>query len=382
MSIFNRVCAIKNLLMIQKLFGIGTARADKFYRQLSNLNLLDAPDMRKCTSKITIPDSIKSDFETLDYAFAEKVIKLCADNKIEIIIIEDKKYPERLRNIPVPPLVLFIKGELPDVDTLPLINIVGPRKVSHFGAKAAYSLALRLTKSGMIVVSGAALGCDSYAHKGALRVGGKTIAVLGCGLLSDYLPKNRKLRKIISENGCLISEYPPKTDASKYTFPVRNRIMSGLSLGTVVIEAGEKSGALITARHANEQGRDVFVIPGNPTYANYKGSNKLLRDGAKPLLDASDIFNEYIFEYAGYIDIEKAFEKTEVEKKSKKIIKKSTISLSNEAKIVYNYLDKQIFTADELLATGISYDDILSALTELEFEHLIEALPGGNYKLV
>ena len=231
----------------------------------------------------------------------------------------------------------------------------------------------------MLVVSGAALGADTYAHKGALAVKSKTVAVLGCGICYDYLSENRALRENISKNGCLISEHPPYAPATKYSFPVRNRIISGLSLGTVVIEASLKSGSLITARLANEQGRDVFVIPGNPTLDNYKGSNALLRDGAIPLLSAKDIFNQYLAKFPEFIDTQTAFAE-EIVPEAQKKKKFLNLGLSNEAKIVYNNLNKQKFTADDLIDLGLGDDQLLSALTELEMEGLIKALPGGIYE--
>ena len=195
------------------------------------------------------------------------------------------------------------------------------------------------------------------------------------------MPENRHLRETISKNGCLISEYPPYTAATKYSFPIRNRIISALSLGTVVIEASLKSGSLITARLANEQGRDVFVIPGNPSLDNYKGSNALLRDGAIPLLNASDIFNQYLLKFPEHIDIEKAFLEEKDERINEKIKKNLDIGLSKEAKIVYNNLNSQKFTVDDLLSLDLSDDQLLSALSELEIEGIIKALPGGIYDL-
>ena len=318
---------------------------------------------------------------------AIRIIAECKLNGIRIIPFGSDNYPYCLSVIENPPMVIYVKGELPDFDKLPTICIVGPRKVTDFGKKAAYSLSFRLAKAGFTVVSGGALGTDTYVHAGALKAGGKTALCMGCGILSDYLPENAPLRKAIAKNGCLISEYPPKTNASKYTFPVRNRIMSALSLGTVVIEAKERSGALITARHSYEQGRDVFVIPASPDKKEYAGSNALLRDGAKPLLDASDIFNEYILRFPDKINIDKAYSKPIIEKKKtenkqkiKKNEKKLNETLSKEAKIVYNCLDKQFFIPEEIVNTGLSPEKLLSALTELEMEFLIRAIPGGRYE--
>ena len=321
---------------------------------------------------------------------AESIVKKCEENNIEIITFGSKKYPFCLSVIENPPAVLYIKGNFPDFDNTPSIAIVGPRKVSEFGKKAAFSLGYRLARSGMTVVSGGALGTDTYAHAGALKAEGKTALVMACGILSDYLKENASLRESVSKKGCLISEYPPETNATRYSFPIRNRIISALSLGTVVVEAGEKSGALITAKHAYEQGRDVFVIPHSPKDKGFEGSNALLRDGAKPLLDTSDIFNEYIVRFPDKINIERAFsgkilpeirKKTAIKSETQEKIEKNfNETLSKEAKIVYNYLDKQKFIPEDLIGTGLNSQQLISALTELEMEFLIKALPGGMYE--
>ncbi len=369
-----------NLLLIQQCFGAGSVKAVKIFNALRENQQLDSDFTKeKLCSVIDKKDADR----ILDYNIKDiyKIIDDCVKNDICIITICDTNYPERLRNLTDSPIALYIKGEFYDVDNLPLISIVGPRKISDFGKKAAFSLAKRLAKAGMIIVSGAALGADTCAHKGTLSVGGKTIAVLGCGICYDYLPENRELRNLISKDGCLISEHPPYASATKYSFPVRNRIISGLSLGTVVIEASIKSGSLITARLANEQGRDVFVIPGNPTFENYKGSNALLRDGAIPLLNSSDIFNQYIVKFPEIINIEKAFA-DDFEEKDKKIKKNLNFVLSKEAQIVYNNMNKQKFTADDFPSLELDDNELLSALTELEIEGVIRALPGGAYEVI
>lgn len=357
----------QKLIKLQMAFGVGSARAFSIYCAIENGGKYSEKELEKLNE--------------IDDTQIEEIINDCKNNQIDILTIDDEKYPDILRNISIPPLVLFVKGKMPDFDNDPVICVVGPRKVTDFGRRASYSLSRRLSKAGMIVVSGGALGTDSAAHKGALSVNGTTVAVLGCGILCDYLPQNRELRKEISETGCLISEYPPNFSASKYTFPVRNRLMSALSYSTVIVEAGYKSGALITAKHALEQGKDLFVIPGNPTNYSCKGSNALLRDGAIPLLDASDVFNLYIPKFADKIDVERAFSE-EKRDYSKKIIKKTNISLSKQGEIVYNNIVKKKFLADDFVSTGLGDEEILSALTELEIEGLIKSLPGGIYEIL
>lgn len=370
-----------NLIRLQQAFGAGSLKCVKLYTALKEGKMLDKPFDKKCLYEITETKNVEKLLKVTEKS-VHKIIDECIKNNITVITPEDGEYPERLRNIADMPLVLYIKGVLPKIDAEPIISIVGPRKISDFGSKASFSLAKRLAKAGFIISSGGALGADTCAHKGALSADGITIAVLGCGICYDYLSENRSLREKITEKGCLISEYPPYTPATKYSFPVRNRIVSALSLGTVVVEAGIKSGALITARLANEQGRDVFVIPGNPTYTEYKGSNALLRDGAYPLLDANDIFNQYIASFPDKINIEKAFAEENNLKTCEKNSKKLQLTLSKTAEMVYNNLNSDEFTADDLNVADVSDDELISALTELEIEGVIETCPGGSYKLI
>ena len=337
-----------------------------------------------------LPKSVCDKLDNSKLSDAKSILEKCKANDITVINYHNRNYPSVLREIDTPPLVLYVKGNLPDFESLPAICIVGPRSVSEFGKKSAYSLGFRLARAGFIVVSGGAVGSDTYAHIGALKAEGTTVLIMACGFSVSYLEENRALREHIAKSGCLISEYPPEYPANKYTFPVRNRIMSALSLGTVVIEAGEKSGALITAKHAYEQGRDVFVIPHSPKDKGFEGSNALLRDGAKPLLDTSDIFNEYIVRFPDKINIERAFsgkilpqssKKTAIKSETQEKIEKNfNETLSKEAKIVYNYLDKQKFIPEDLIGTGLNSQQLISALTELEMEFLIKALPGGMYE--
>ena len=382
---------IKYFIALQEVLGIGSNRVVgilNYFGNPKNVFLEDAKILLSC--ELFSKNDIKK-IKNYDFSNAERIIEICKQNSIDIIPFGDRRYPFCLSVIENPPLLFYVKGRLPDFDSIPSICIVGPRNVSDYGKKAAYSLSYRLAKSGMIVVSGGALGCDTHAHAGALKADGVTVLCMGCGILSSYLPENKKLREAVCDKGCLISEHPPESGTSRYSFPVRNRIMSALTLGTVVIEAGEKSGALITAKHAYEQGRDVFVVPGSPDKKEYLGSNALLRDGAKPILDVSDIFNEYIVRFPDKINIEKAFEghlisKTEDKKEKNnenntEIQKKLNETLSKEAKIVYNCIDKQKFIPEELKCGDLSSGQILSALTELEMEFLIKALPGGMYEL-
>lgn len=374
---------MKYLIWLQSVLNVGNNRAKDILKHFGGAENIYKADYKEILSSGLFKKSELERIKDKNLTYSLEIIEDCKKNGIEIIPFGSSKYPYCLSVIEDAPLILYVKGNMPDFDKTPTISIVGPRKISDFGKKAAFSLSFRLAKSGFCIVSGGALGGDTYAHAGAIKAKGKTVIVLGCGILNDYLPQNKALRKEVAINGALISEFPPRAEATKYTFPIRNRIVSALSLGTVVIEASSKSGALITARHAAEQGRDVFVIPGQPDKKEYIGSNALLRDGAKPILDVSDIFGEYIVRFPDKINIENAFKDPILdyrEKTDKKIEKNLPEGLSKEAKIVYNYLDKQKFLPEEVLGCGIETDSIISALTELEMEMLIKAIPGGMYE--
>lgn len=382
---------MKYLIWFNECMGAGNPRSVKALNFFVNAQrIYNASETEKIESGIFTKQELLK-LKSISLSKAMKILVDCKSDNISIIGFGDKNYPSALSVIDNPPIVLYVKGKMPDFNNRPSLAVVGPRKVSEYGKKAAFSLSFRLARAGFIIVSGGALGCDTYAHAGALKTGGITVQVMGCGISSDYLQENKNLREQIIKNGCLISEYSPKTSATKFTFPVRNRIMAALTLGTVVIEAGEKSGSLITARHSLEQGRDVFVIPGSPDKKEYKGSNALLRDGATAILDLSDIFNEYIPRFPDKINIEKAYDTKILEEKkpvskeneSRKIIfsKKFTESLSKEAKIVYNCIDRQKFLPEEIKNTGLNSSQLLSALTELEMEFIIKAVPGGMYEL-
>ena len=382
---------MKYLIWLSEVLGAGNIHSQKALKHFGSAQKIFNASQKEREASGVFTKNELSRFDKIPLSRANDIVTDCINSGIEIITLDDRKYPSNLKAIDCPPLVLYVKGKLPDFSNTPSLAVVGPRKVSEFGKKAAYSLSFRLARSGFVIVSGGALGCDTYAHAGALKSGGVTVLVMACGINSDYLPKNRPLREEVTKKGCLISEYPPKADATKYSFPVRNRIMAGLTMGTVVVEAGEKSGALITARHANEQGRDVFVIPGAPGTEEYKGSNALLRDGAKALIDLSDIYGEYITRFPDKINIDKAYDTKIIQKETviedkniepeKIISKKFNESLSKEAKIVYNCLDKAKFMPEEILNTGLNSNELLSALTELEMEQLIRAIPGGMYEL-
>jgi DNA processing protein len=239
----------------------------------------------------------RGDIEALcdkDLTKAEYVLQVCQKKQYQIIPLSSSEYPERLSNIVNPPHILYVNGDISTIDEELCIAVVGTRKPTAYGHAIAKKLGKGLATNGAVVVSGMAKGIDTEAHIGALKGQGKTIAVLGCGLDVVYPAENKELMEEIAKAGAVVTEYIPGTKPDGRNFPIRNRIISALSLGTVVVEADIKSGSLITAKHANEQGRDIFAIPGNIDSPMSEGANALIKDGAKPVTSIRDIFEEYV----------------------------------------------------------------------------------------
>jgi len=223
----------------------------------------------------------------------EQILDNCHKLDVNILTYQDSEYPERLRNIHNPPYVLYTKGRLPSIDEEAAIGIVGTRKATPYGKKMALNMGFEITKGGGYVISGLAAGIDSAGAEGALRAGGGCIGVLGTAIDVIYPRFNKDLFEDVCAVGALVSEYPPGTETIPAFFPQRNRIISGLSVGVLVIEAPRKSGALITAARALEQGKDLFVVPGNADAFNCIGSNDLIKDCAKAVTTGRDILCEY-----------------------------------------------------------------------------------------
>ena len=228
-----------------------------------------------------------------DLAEAEQILVQCDNHGISVLTYADEAYPTRLKNIADPPALLYYRGTLPRFDEEAVIAVVGTRSCSAYGLLHAKQFSKLIAASGGIVVSGGARGNDTMALRGALDSAMPVVCVLGCGLDIAYPRENKWLFREVEMHGCMISEYPPGTPPSAQNFPPRNRIMSGLSLGVLVIEAPKGSGALITANQALEQGRDVYTIPGNIGTKQCEGNNELLRDGAALVMDGWDLLSNY-----------------------------------------------------------------------------------------
>lgn len=291
---------------------------------------------------------------------AEKLKKL----NIDYLCLKDPGYPSHLQNIFDPPAALFVRGDLSRMNEL-AVAVVGARKPSSYGQIVAEKLAKDLAAVGIAVISGMARGIDTSAHKGALAAGGKTAAVLGCGLDVVYPRENKKLMERIAESGAVISEFPPGSQPEAWHFPVRNRVISGLSLGTVVVEASEKSGALITANFALEQGRDVMAVPGNVTSPLSRGPHRLLKQGARLVEGAGDIIDE--------LGLERLFPLPENDEEP-------ALKISEEEKILYRLLTLEPVSMENIISrSGLTPQKVMAALMYMELKGLTKQLPGKFY---
>ncbi len=324
---------------------------------------------------------------------AEEIEEACRRLGFRILCIRDAAYPERLRNIPDPPLVLYLRGGLPPVDERLCIGIVGTRKATEYGRATARRLAGELSERGCCVVTGLAAGIDSAAARGALEAHGHVIAVLGTALDRVFPAGNELLQETVGREGTLISEYPPGTGASRFSFPQRNRIISGLCQGVVIVEAPEKSGALITAARAQEQGRDIFVVPGMVDDPGFQGSNALIRDGAQLVRCGADVLEEYLFRYPQAVlpprQTGTVFSPDATKEAIDKAERVDYISLSEqlesltetELKTVGELARGPCF-ADELIRrSGLAASEAMAALTMLQLKGYVRE-EDGRYRLL
>lgn len=288
---------IEKWLWLMSIQNIGAKRAINLYDYFGSIDEIYLnDDINKYTkvSGITLDIATRLTMDK-DLNKFNRLIDKMYNEGINYITMDDKYYPYSLKEIYDYPPILFYRGKNLFVEENPMISIVGTRKASNYGIQVARDFAREFSNKGLDVVSGMAAGIDTYAHKGALQGFGDTIAVLGSGVDKIYPKSNAKLYDEIIERGMVISEYFPGTEPLSHHFPARNRIISGLSHGTIVIEASYKSGSLITARYANEQGKEVYSVPGNITSALCEGSNSLLKDGAKLILSANDVLEDLYY---------------------------------------------------------------------------------------
>lgn len=383
-----------------------------------------------------VPHLTQRTFDALrqkDLQAAYGILSRCEKLGIEILTYHDERYPKLLREIKAPPALLYYRGTLPDFNASLCVGMVGTRNMSEYGMETAYKISYELAAAGAVTVSGMATGIDGVCAGATIAAKGKTVAVLGCGVDVLYPYHHRRLGEAIAQNGALLSEYAPGVKPVHYHFPVRNRIISGMTQGTVVIEAGVQSGSLITARDAVLQGRDVFALPANVGSRGAEGTNGLLRDGANLLLDTGDILRKYDYIFAEAINYE-AFEQAKkhsaadrrwldslgvialqrAAESEKRLMRETNVTPApkasalapKEAKkepaqrekadvpatqkalpalspVQYAVLeaipDDGAVSADAFGALGHPYGETVAALTTLEILGLVKKLPGALY---
>lgn len=262
-------------------------------------------DEREIAQLDKVSDSTKEKLNCKSLDRASKILDICEKLEIGILPYTEKIYPEALREIKDAPVLLYYSGKLPNLNRMLCIGMVGTRRMSAYGLRAAYKISYELASVGALVVSGMASGIDGVAAAAALAAKAPTVAILGCGIDIAYPKHHRALMEQIRENGLLLSEYPPTTAPNRYHFPVRNRLISGLTQGTVVVEAGIGSGSLITAKDAVQQGRMVFAVPANLGSRGADGTNGLIRDGASLIVSANDIIAHFAYTHAEMLRMER-----------------------------------------------------------------------------
>lgn len=329
-----------------------------------------APDAELARIEGVGPKLLAAIREAADGAFADETLRLCERENVQVILRGDDAYPRLLATIPDPPAILFVRGAFAPCDALS-VAIVGSRHSNAYGRKVTEQLAAGLVRAGYTVVSGLARGIDAAAHAGAIAAGGRTIAVLGSGVLEVYPPEHRGLADEVIAHGALVSESPPLSHPHPGAFPQRNRIVAGLSLGTVVVQAADRSGALITARLAGEQGREVFAVPGPIDCRLSQGCHALLRDGATLVGSVDDILSE----------LGPLFEPVKLDS-GREVESPAELGLEGQERIVFDCIAARGTAGIEIDrvvdASGLAASQVLATISVLEMRRLVRRLPGSR----
>jgi len=357
---------LEALVALNMVDGIGSVRLAGLLEYFeAPQNILQA-SMDKLISVFGICAQTANRLKSLKAQDLNKEFTQAQKQGLTIVSFEDASYPENLKQIPGFPIILYIKGELKKEDGAS-IAIVGSRRASFYGLTCAEKFSADLSDAGLTIVSGMARGVDTYAHRGALKKHGRTLAVMGSGFNNIYPSENKELAEEISGNGAVISEFSMNAEPKRQNFPRRNRIISGLSLGTLVVEAARNSGALITADFALEQGREVFALPGKIDSGNSFGTNGLIKQGAKLVSHASEIIEELnlVFVPTGNAEV-------------KNQEQQRAISESEES--LYSLISKEpLFLDDIIEKSNLTVAAASNTLLQLQFKKLIKQLPGKQF---
>jgi len=381
-------------IWLQRAFGVGSEKPYSIYKRFKGgVKEFYEGGAPLWNSLTYISDKEASSLYNSTLSNAEAILDFCQKMKFGVITPECEKYPEGLRNIFDPPAVLYHKGKMPNFDTAPTITIVGARKATQESCEIATTIAYQLVTNNALIVSGGAVGIDAAAHRGAISGMGKSICILPVSIMSGYEYRNAGLRNRIVENGgVLLSEYATEENVSRGTFDIRNRLMTGISNGTVIIQAELKSGTMKSARFAKEQDRDLFVVPGRAEDPQYAGSAALIEDGAKAVTQGDDILCEYIHKFAVYgnnavkrnvVPIKVTAEEPEMLMMAdSKTEEPDTAGLSKDTKMLFLAMTKEpqhISVLEE--KTGFTSAKILGLITELELLDKVKSYSGRRYSL-
>lgn len=375
MSKINKVYSI----WLQQVLGYASCKVEPIINEFSTAeNFYKEARLQKTYSKV-LDGKILQKAKDVSLASAEKVLKNCDDLNINVISIEEEQYPKALKEIYNPPMVLYTKGKQLNLENNISISLVGSREASDYGKETAFNLSYKLAKCGINIISGGALGIDTMALKGAISAkSSNIIAVVATGLDVYYPKVNEKLYKFLENHGTIISEFPPSTTARPGFFPIRNRIMSGISQGVIIVEAAIKSGAIITANLALEQGREIFAVPGNINNPYSRGTNLLIKDGATPVTDVKDILEVYGISEKNKVNNFKLNNNEKIE--ANDLITKEPEGISLNAKRLYNVITQTPDFIDELAKKAkLDIINAQAAAMELLIIKAIKSHSGGRY---
>lgn len=372
---------IASWLKLIRAEGVGPKTFARLLKRFGSIDRVMGASISELTKVRGIGDkTAESIVRTRDNFNSDKELALASKLGIWLVTIQDKRYPAALKVIYDPPPVLYVKGDFQRSDSL-AVAIVGSRRCSNYGMEQSSRFAHFLSSAGFTVISGMARGIDTSAHRGALSAGGRTIAVQGCGLKNIFPPENEKLFRSISENGACISELPLEYEPLSENFPARNRIIAGLSMGVIVIEAALRSGALLTAKAALAYDREVMAVPGRIDSPMAKGANQLIKQGARliesieDVMEAIGVVGDTLMDHARQT-AQKAENDVEMP-----LFDISRLNLNDDEKKVYECLDGQLLHVEEIIAiSDIAAGKVNASLISLRLKGLIKDLPGNMYK--
>jgi DNA processing protein len=361
--------------------GVGPRAATKLLERFGSAENVFHARRAELESLRLRPETVQSIIAREFHEKAVEELRNVRDLGGDVLILDDGSYPSLLREIADPPITLYVKGDWQACFEAPCVAVIGSRKCSTYGENAAAMMSRDLAQRGLCIVSGLARGIDAAAHRGAIKAGGRTIAVLGTGIDSVYPKENTKLvEEILASGGAVVTQFPLGTPPLKDNFPYRNRIISGLSLGVLIVEASERSGSLITARLAMEQNREVMAVPGNITSRNSFGTNYLIKSGAKLVQQWQDVVAELPQEIAARI-LPPKLENTAGEAPVSRQPEFAPGGLSKQENRVWMLLsaDENVHIDSLLEASGLSFGELNTALVGLDIRDLIRVLPGKHY---